>query len=111
MRHLKNPYYKKQDSYQKDHIIVTEYPKSFRKSWPRKKARGHRAERRNVHQRLSQVLYDDEDRLYEGDFILEIVHRPVIQKWCGSVVPLRQRVIERIERRAKLAHHRKNIEE
>ena len=48
MRQSKAPYWKKQDEYDRDRFVQTEYPTWFRRHWPKKKARLRSKERHKI---------------------------------------------------------------
>jgi len=98
----RNPQEKKALAYRKDHVVEAEYPHAFRRNWPRKKARSHRAYRRRVRQlldRVHAVAVEDADE--RDDVQAEAVRREQVRK--GGVVTLRVRV-EHIQER-QYPHH------
>lgn len=64
MKERKTPQQKKALFYRKDHHVLTEWPHSFARQWPRKKARANRKYRRRVGQVLAKSVrqYEREDR-------------------------------------------------
>jgi hypothetical protein len=87
MKPRKPPSEKKALAYKKDHVLTVEYPNAFRVHWPRKKAAAARKERRQVRQRLTEIVpsqASDE----RPDFPLKPVRRDQVQKWPSSVTPL-----------------------
>jgi hypothetical protein len=95
----RNPTDKKQIAYKKDHVYYAEYPHTFRKTWPRKKAFSKRAERHKVREKLILLTIADDDN--QGDFALKPVRRKYISKWVGSAVPLGESVKRRLRKRGE----------
>jgi len=95
-----SPPEKKDRAYREDHVVTSEYPHAFRRQWPRKKARSHRAYRRRVNQllgRLPETHNDEDDR--REDSTAESVRRTIARK--DGVITLREYVIRTHERRVR----------
>lgn len=95
MSKVKSAPQKKQLSYERDHFSPAEYPKGFRKNWPRKKARANRTFRRKVAQLVDASLHRNASR--QDDLAVEQVARERVQKW--DVETLRERIARTQERR------------
>lgn len=52
-KRTRSPQEKKRLSLERDRPVMAEYPKAFRRNWPRKKAYAERARRHNAKQQLS----------------------------------------------------------
>src|SRR5512138_1629113 len=52
-KRARSPQEKKRISLARDRPVMSEYPKAFRRNWPRKKAYAERARRHNAKQQLS----------------------------------------------------------
>lgn len=99
MSAVKTPQEKKRLSYKKDHVVNDgENDKSFRKKWPRKKARINRAHRRKVAQVLV-VPGTVEAGADEAEAATQAVVRPKPVKW--GVLPLGEAVVKHLERRVE----------
>ena len=97
MSTVKNPQEKKRLSYKKDHVVDGgENDKSFRKKWPRKKARINRAHRRKVAQVFTAPTTVDAD---EADSVTKTIKRPKACKW--GVLPLGEAVANHQESRVR----------
>lgn len=83
----KRPAEKKALTYKKDHILSVEYPKAFRRYWPRRKAQAHQKERRLV-RRLLADLVPDQNAEARIDTPLKPVRRDRVKKWRGTAMPL-----------------------
>jgi hypothetical protein len=92
---------KKVDSYKKDRRLKAEYPHSFRRKWPKKKARAERKYRRRIHQLLTGLRLRAEGDQIE-DFPADPLRRPKPHKWPGTAQPLgaflRQRRRTRVQK-------------
>jgi hypothetical protein len=95
MSKIKSAPDKKAASYKKDHVVVAEYPKGLRKSWPRKKAKASRQHRHEVHQRLSGIS----DLGAAVDSEVAAIRRKTVKKWNGSSKSLAEHVSERLQHR------------
>jgi hypothetical protein len=104
MKRRRTPSEKKELAYEKDHILRVEYHNTFRRSWPRKKARVNRKDRRKTHQYLERLLPNDAEQAR-----LEATATPYIlddaQKWPGSVISLREHLAEKRRRIAQFTGH------
>jgi hypothetical protein len=83
------PQQKKQLELDRDHRYAVEYPKGFRKCWPRKKARRHRAHRRKRNEMIRSA--DDYDTLHSD--VKLVAPRGLLHKW--GVVTLRVYIADR----------------
>ena len=102
MKQRSTPREKKELEYTKDHVDSSEYPHAFRKQWPRKKARSHRAYRRGIHQLLDTLSATPQVDFLDDRVDPEKVVQKKVKKWrvvsMGRVV--RRRIDSRIERTA-----------
>lgn len=93
MKQRRTPQEKKALVYTRDTRVSTEYPHTFRRAWPRKKAQAHRAYRRTVHQLLRHTDRPDPCSDEAGPVQVGAVRRRQVRKWDqgrhGSAVPLR----------------------
>ena len=97
MSTVKTPKEKKRLSYKKDHVVDGgENDKSFRKNWPRKKARLNRAHRRKVAQVFVVPTTVDAD---EADSASKTIKRPKARKW--GVLSLGEAVANHQESRVR----------
>ena len=85
---------KKAASYQKDHVAWAEYPKAFRKKWPRKKAKANRIQRHKQRQLLNVV--SDVETAIDTEVVTVVRH--TVKKWNGSSMPLGKHVIGKQKR-------------
>jgi hypothetical protein len=76
-----------------DTKTVAEYPHGHRASWPAKKARRHREERRHAR----QILLGAGDRDVRETIVVAPVHREALRAW--PTVPMRQWIAGRLEQR------------
>jgi len=95
MSKIKSPVEKKAASYKKDHVVWAEYPKAFRKKWPRKKAKANRTQR-HKQRRLLEPITDVETAI--DTEVLTVACQP-LKKWQRSSMPLGEHVIEKQKRR------------
>jgi len=97
MSTVKTPQEKKRLSYKRDHVVDGgENDKSFRKKWPKKKARINRAHRRKVAQVFVVPCAADAD---EAESISKTIKRPKARKW--GVVSLGEAVASHQESRVR----------
>jgi hypothetical protein len=101
VKESKSPQQKKALFYQKDHHVTAEYPQSFARTWPRKKARANRKYRRQVRQILAESATQDE-REDQGAVSLRSlpVRRDPVRKW-GPPLSMREWVTSRLENRLR----------
>lgn len=59
----RTPYLKKQDEYDKDRHVHTEYPHAFRRAWPRKRAGVHRTQRHHIRALTRELSQQDSEEL------------------------------------------------
>ena len=90
------PQEKKQLELDYDRRYAVEYPKAFRKQWPRKKARRNRAQRRKSNQMIGAAA--DLETLH-SDLKL-VAPRQLLHKW--GVVTLREYIADRLAYRARM---------
>lgn len=106
MKKRRSPQEKKNLSYKKDHVIISgENNKSFRKGWPRKKARTNRTFRHKVAQALNPSQSDFESPTRQLDY--SSIKREPIKKW--GVTPLGQAVKEKHAQRERKIGTRKAL--
>jgi hypothetical protein len=97
----RSPSDEKRVSLKRDHVQVVEYPKGFRKLWPRKKVQTKRAHRHAVRQILDALTPE------ESEAAVNSLRRKLARKWPGTAVPLGEAIVERERGRARRDGRRK----
>jgi len=101
VKQSKSPQQKKALFYHKDHHLLAEYPHSFARTWPRKKARANRKYRRQVRQILAESARQDERKDHSAVSIRSLpVRRDPVRKW-GPPLSMREWVTSRLENRLR----------
>lgn len=97
----KSPHLKKQDEYDKDRHVLTEYPTWFRRHWPKKKARLRRKERHKITAIVQNTMRHKDEDLSTA---LLAAAKPTFhaRKWHGSAPTVRE-IIEHKQKRHPLA--------
>jgi hypothetical protein len=97
MSKIKSPTEKKRLAYEREYFSGGEYPKQFRKGWPRKEARASRALRRTVHQVLASANRVGPN--FATDIDVSGIRRKRVRKWGAET--LGHRVARKQERRRR----------
>jgi len=98
MKKYRDPRKNKERDYENYHFTPGKYDKAFRKQWPKRKARGHRLERRKVN-----TILDDADMSFDNSVDTEVKigdvkpQKPV--KW--GTRNLRERIRIKMENRKR----------
>ena len=100
----RTPQEKKRLSLKRDHPLLAEYPKRFRKTWPVKRRKAQKSFRLKVAQELHRAVEAKNETLAE-DVIPERISRKKVRKWgaapLGQVIKWNRKHRERSYGRKK----------